>query len=175
MGLGLLWMDSYVSSPTKLDRHQLMVPVPQPSSEKLTWNPKKFGVDLNTLEISYDHGKAEPLRVLRYAIQMQMREVGTQYWVNTWSWTKPYKTKGRVRQILSSLPEDREALFTRQEISRNLAVSYDLGPGMRKEVCIVPFLFLCECFLHYHTRYDTYRLALFAHLYISRYRGPIKN
>lgn len=108
--------------------------LPQPeSSEKLTWNPKEIGVDLNTLEISYDHGKAEPLRVLRYAFQMEMREVGTKYWVKTWSWTKPYKTKGRVRQILSSEPSDRKALFTRQEISRNLAVSYDLGPGMRKE------------------------------------------
>jgi hypothetical protein len=144
MELGLLWMDSYVSSPTKLDWHQLMAPVPQPeSSEKLTWNPKEIGVDLNTLEISYDHGKAKQLRVLRYAIQLQMREVGTKYWVKTWSWTKPYRTKGRVRQILSSEPSDREALFTSQEISRNLAVSYDLGPGMKKEVCTVPFSFPC--------------------------------
>jgi hypothetical protein len=123
-----------------------MVPVPQPSSETLTWNPKEFGVDLHTLEISYDHGKAAPLRVLRYAIQMEMREVGTKYWVKTWSWTKPYKTKGRVRQILCSEPSDREALFTPQEISRNLAVSYDLGPGMRKEVCTVPFLFSLNVF-----------------------------
>jgi hypothetical protein len=121
-----------------------MVPVPQPeSSEKLTWNPKDIGVDLNTLEISYDHSKTEPLRILRYAIQIEMREVGTKYWVKTWSWTKPYKTKGRVRQILFSEPSDREALFTPQEISRNLAVSYDLGPGMRKEVCTVSFSFLC--------------------------------
>ena len=137
-----------------------MALVPQPeSSEKLTWNPKEIGVDLNTLEISYDHGKAEPLRVLRYAIQLQMREVGTKYWVKTWSWTKPYKTKGRVRQILSSYLVTAKLSSHRQEISRNLAVSYDLGPGMRKEVCIVPFLFLCECFLHYHTRYDPYALG----------------
>ncbi|KAH8756517.1 hypothetical protein BGZ57DRAFT_772360 [Hyaloscypha finlandica] len=104
------------------------------NSEKLIWNPEKIGINLNTLEISCDRSKNKPFRVLRYAIQMQMREVGTKYWVKTWSWTKPAKTKGRVQQILRFEADERQALFTPQEISRNLAASYDLGPGMRKEV-----------------------------------------
>lgn len=109
-------------------------PIPQPeNSEKLTWDPEKIGINLNTLEISCDRSKNKPFRVLRYAIQMQMREVGTKYWVKTWSWTKPAKTKGRVQQILLSEADECQALFTPQEISRNLAASYDLGPGMRKE------------------------------------------
>jgi hypothetical protein len=78
-------------------------------------------------------------RILHYSIQMQMREVGTKYLIKTWSWTKPANTKGRVRQILSSEAHDRHALFTPQGISRNLAVSYDLGPGMRKEVSMLMY------------------------------------
>ncbi|PMD34669.1 hypothetical protein L207DRAFT_588183 [Hyaloscypha variabilis F] len=110
-------------------------PLPE-SSEKLTWDPRKIGVNLNSLEISYDHKKTKPFRILRYAIQMQMREVGTKYWFKTWSWTKPPKTKGRVRQVLRSGDYERHALFAPQEISRNLAASYDLGPGLRRETKI---------------------------------------
>jgi len=95
-----------------------------------------MGVNLNTLEVSYDCKNVKTFRVLRYAIQMQMREVGTNYWVKTWSWTKPAKTKGRVRQVLLSAAHEHQALFSSQEISQNLAASYDLGPGMSKEVCI---------------------------------------
>jgi hypothetical protein len=111
----------------------LIISVPKPeSSEKLKWNLKKVGVDIDTLEVSQD----DAFRILRYSIQMQMREVGTKYWVKTWSWTNPATTPGRrVRKILLSEAHDRQALFTPQEISRNLAVSYDLGPGMRKGVC----------------------------------------
>jgi hypothetical protein len=65
---------------------------------------------------------------------MQMQEVGTKYQFKTWSWTKPAKTKGRVRQILLSEAHERQALFNPQEISENLAVSYDLGSGTRTEV-----------------------------------------
>jgi hypothetical protein len=65
---------------------------------------------------------------------MQMREVGTKYLFKTWSWTKPTKTKGRVRQVLSSEAHERQALFNPQEISQNLASSYDLGSGKGKEV-----------------------------------------
>jgi len=67
---------------------------------------------------------------------MQMREVGTKYWVKTWSWTKAAKTKGRFRRVLLSEAHEHKALFAPQEISQNLAASYNLGPGMRKEVCI---------------------------------------
>ncbi|KAE9366137.1 hypothetical protein N431DRAFT_430296 [Stipitochalara longipes BDJ] len=106
-------------------------PLPTPeTSEKLKWNLKKVGIDINNLETSDD----DTFWILRYSIQMQMREVGTKYWVKTWSWTKPAKTKGRIRQILLSEAHYRQALFTPQEISKNLAVSYELGPGTRKQV-----------------------------------------
>jgi len=85
-----------------------MISVPTPeSSEKLKWNLKRVGVDISTLEVLPD----DTFRILRYSIQMQMREVGTKYWIKTWSWTKPTETEGRLRQILLSEAHDRQALL----------------------------------------------------------------
>jgi hypothetical protein len=72
-------------------------------------------------------------RILRYSIQMQMKEVGTKYWVKLW-WWKEGQTK-RYRELVTSLsePQERLALFNSQEISRGLSISYKFGAGTRLE------------------------------------------
>lgn len=69
-------------------------------------------------------------KILRYSFQMQMREVGTKYWIKAWSLNN--KNKKQITAVLSEATE-RQALFQPQEISHNLSESRKLGSGIRSE------------------------------------------
>jgi hypothetical protein len=58
---------------------------------------------------------------------MQMREVGTKYWIKAWSLNN--KNKKKITAVLSEATE-RQALFQSQEISHNLSESRKLGSGI---------------------------------------------
>jgi hypothetical protein len=62
---------------------------------------------------------------------MQLREVGTKYWVKAWSLDN--KSRQRVKAVVSEATE-RQALFQPQEISQNLSESRKLGSGICSEV-----------------------------------------
>lgn len=60
---------------------------------------------------------------------MQMREVGTTYWVKAWSYNN---SKQNMKEVLSESIE-RQTIFNSQEISHHLWESRQLGPGIRAE------------------------------------------
>ena len=73
-----------------------------------------------------------PYRDLHYSIQMQMREVGTKYWIKAWS----PSTKGRKNmKVVFSDATERQTLFGLHEIERssNLSESRRFGSGLRVE------------------------------------------
>jgi hypothetical protein len=94
-------------------------------SETVTWDPQRFGFPVSELE-ARGRGKLQ-YKALHYSLQMQLREVGTKYWIKAW-----YKSKTQIRAVLSEATE-RQALFQSQEISHNLSESHELGSGIRSE------------------------------------------
>jgi hypothetical protein len=74
--------------------------------------------------------KQPPYRTLRYSIQMQLREVGTNYWIKAYYLDN--KKEKKYASVRSEATE-RQALFHAQEISQNLSQSRKLGSGIRFE------------------------------------------
>ncbi|KAF8862905.1 hypothetical protein BDZ45DRAFT_670808 [Acephala macrosclerotiorum] len=102
--------------------------IPHPEhSEMITWSP--FAED-NEIEVdpedfdTEEHG-GEVRAVLRYSIQMKVKETWTKYWAKIWSSEKRKKRTGSDLWILS-MPVEREPLFTPQAISQSLKDSFDL-------------------------------------------------
>jgi hypothetical protein len=108
----------------------VLVPDPDPP-EKLTWDPKVIGIALDGLDPMTDKKKIL-CRILHYSIQMQMREVGTEYWIKIWSFAKSHNgdSEELITHRFQALKRDR--IFGSQGLSRNLAESYRLGSGLEK-------------------------------------------
>jgi hypothetical protein len=111
------------------------VSVPDPEeSEFITWNLSLVGLPLEDLKVKRPkRGRAH--RELRYSILMQLKEVSTKYWIKAWSLRKP--EVGCVKpspRAWTSAPTERNALFTRQEISKSLSESFKLGKGLSRDV-----------------------------------------
>jgi hypothetical protein len=105
--------------------------VSDPDSEELTWDPKQNGIALERLEKRPDKNGIL-CRVLHYSIQMQMREVGTKYWVKVWSF---FLSPGGDHEALTAhcfQAKERDAVFASQHLSQNLAESYRLAPGLEE-------------------------------------------
>ena len=71
-------------------------------------------------------GKAT-YRVMRYSIQMQMRDVGTRYRIKAWSLNK--RNPKTATEIFSN-PLRCESSFDHREISQSLSESFALGDGI---------------------------------------------
>ncbi|KAE8452472.1 hypothetical protein EG329_000374 [Mollisiaceae sp. DMI_Dod_QoI] len=107
--------------------------IPEPEHvDIITWTPlaEDTEADLNDLDTMLsDEGIM--VRVLRYSIQMQIRETGTKYWAKMWSSEEMKRKTGESVWSLSQ-PVDRKPLFTPQAISQSLANSFDLDTGDRQ-------------------------------------------
>jgi hypothetical protein len=86
-----------------------------------------MGVNIAGLQVRERKGKR--YRILRYSIQMELKDVSTRYWIKAWSF-KSKRTKTAVPIV--SPPENGESLFDRQKISQNLLKSFELGSGIGK-------------------------------------------
>jgi len=62
---------------------------------------------------------------------MEMKEVGTKYWIKAWALEKRNTTDPNKRKAVFSKVEERQALFRPQEISQSLLESIRLGKGIR--------------------------------------------
>lgn len=97
-------------------------------SETLKWDPLEIGVSVGGLQIKRSqHGSL--YKIIHYSIQMQMREVGTKYWIKAWS------LNNKSRQVVFSDAIERQTVFGPHEIERslNLSESRKLGSGIRAE------------------------------------------
>jgi hypothetical protein len=100
--------------------------------EVITWSPSADDTeaDLNDL----DTGKTvdgKPYKILKYSIQLQMKETGTKYWAKMWS-SEKMKSKTGMSVWSLSEPAERKALFTAQAISQSLAESFELDDNNSK-------------------------------------------
>jgi hypothetical protein len=84
-----------------------------------------MGVQIGGLQVRKRNGRS--YRVLRYSIRMQLKEVGTKYWIKAWSLNN--------KRMDTAVPIDSkklgcESIFDTHEISQNLSRSFELGSGV---------------------------------------------
>jgi hypothetical protein len=92
-----------------------------------------MGVQIGGLQVRKRNGRS--YRVLRYSIRMQLKEVGTKYWIKAWS----LNSKRMDTAVpIDSKKLDCESIFDTHEISQNLSRSFELGSGVENPPSHLP-------------------------------------
>lgn len=113
--------------------------VPSPMhSEDITWNPyssgsgksREPGVAISDLD-QQRTSDGKVYKVLRYSPELQVSEVGTNFWVKVFSSVKKKRKTHKNVAFVSELILC-ELLFTPQTISQSLADSFKLDIGSGK-------------------------------------------
>ncbi|KUJ15479.1 uncharacterized protein LY89DRAFT_783615 [Mollisia scopiformis] len=99
--------------------------IPYPEHyEKITWSPLADEMEVELSDLETERTKDGTVkRVLRYSLQLQVKETGTKYWAKMWSSDAMKRKTGESVWSLSQ-PVERQPLFTPQAISQSLADSF---------------------------------------------------